>query len=191
MSEADRTRGNYGRKLVAGAVLLVAVVAAAAANLYTDLAPSLTAAQRADLLSGVVTVVVVLVVGVVFLAASVGREALSALWVLAERSRRLERGEFDVPLETNRQDEFGEVYRALAELRSGFEGQVERADEAESRGQLFERRAAEWSARMEAAANGDYSQRLDENVDDPELAALARNFNRLMDRVERQRQNAD
>jgi len=44
---------------------------------------------------------------------------------------------------------------------------------------------------MEATANGDYSQRLDENVDDPELAALARNFNRLMDRVERQRQNAD
>jgi methyl-accepting chemotaxis protein len=76
-------------------------------------------------------------------------------------------------------------------LPGGCDRQGDRADEAESRGQLFERRAAEWSARMEAAANGDYSQRLDENVDDPELAALARNFNRLMDRVERQRQNAD
>lgn len=170
---------------------LVVLVAAAAVNLYTNLAPSLTPAQRADLLSGVATVIVVFAVGVVFVAASVGREGLSALRVLAERARRLEDGEFDVELETNRDDEFGEVYRALAEMRGGVERRAERERRAEAKNEQVERYAAEWAARMDAVGSGDFSQRFEEDVEDPELASLARSFNRMMDNLEAERRRAD
>jgi len=136
-------------------------------------------------------VLVVLLVGVTFLAASVGREGLAALQILSERARRMEDGEFDIELETNRDDEFGEVYRALAEMRSGVERQAQREREAETREEQIERYAAEWSARMDAVASGDLSQRFDEDVDDPELASLARSFNQMMDRLETERRQAD
>ena len=187
----SRSRGTYAVRFAVGIGAVVVLVAAAAVNLYTNLAPSLSPAQRADLLSGVVTVLVVLLVGVTFLAASFGREALSALEILSERARRLEGGEFDVELETNRDDEFGEVYRALAEMRSGVERRAQRERAAESRDEQIERYAAEWSARMDAVASGDLSQRFDEDVDDPELASLARSFNQMMDRLETERTQAD
>lgn|GEM_PF-1204839 len=187
----SRSRGTYAVRFAVGIAALVVLVAAAAANLYTNLAPSLSPAQRADLLSGVATVLVVLLVGVVILATSVGREALSSLRGLAERARRLEDGEFDVDLETNRNDEFGEVYRALAEMRSGVERRAERERQAESRAEQVERYAAEWTAQMDAVASGDLSQRFDEDVDDPELASLARSFNRMMETIEAERRQAD
>jgi len=187
----SRSRGTYGLRFAVGIAALVVLVAAASVNLYTNLAPSLSPAQRADLLSGVVTVLVVLLVGVTFLAASVGREGLAALQILSERARRMEDGEFDIELETNRDDEFGEVYRALAEMRSGVERQAQREREAETREEQIERYAAEWSARMDAVASGDLSQRFDEDVDDPELASLARSFNQMMDRLETERRQAD
>jgi methyl-accepting chemotaxis protein len=187
----SRSRGTYATRFGVGIAVLAVLVTAAAVNLYTNLAPSLSPAQRADLLSGVATVLVVFAVGVVFLAASVGREGLSALHVLAERARRLEDGEFDVELETNRDDEFGEVYRALAEMRSGVERRAERERRAEARNEQVERYAAEWAARMDAVASGDLSQRFEEDVDDPELASLARSFNQMMDGLEAERQQAD
>jgi len=187
----SRSRGTYAVRFAVGIGAVVVLVAAAAVNLYTNLAPSLSPAQRADLLSGVVTVLVVLLVGVTFLAASFGREALSALEILSERARRLEGGEFDVELETNRDDEFGEVYRALAEMQSGVERRAQREREAETREEQIERYTAEWSARMDAVASGDLSQRFDEDVDDPELASLARSFNQMMDRLETERRQAD
>lgn len=184
MSGISRSRSTYTTKFGIGIVVLVGVVSAAAVNLYTDLAPELTASQRAKLLSGIATIVVVLVVGVVFVAAAVGREALSALRVLAERARRVEEGDNDVELETNRNDEFGEVYRALAAMQSGVERRDEQVASAETKQQLVERYANEWAAQIDAVASGDLSQRLDEEIDDRDLATLATSFNRLMDRLD-------
>jgi methyl-accepting chemotaxis protein len=187
VSGISRSRSTYATKFAVSTVVLVGVVAAACVNLYTNLAPELSAEQRATLLSGIATIVVVLVVGLVFIAAAVGREALSALRVLAERARELEEGDYDVDLETNRNDEFGEVYRALAEMRSGVESRDEQVDRAETKTQQVERYANEWAARIDAAASGDLSQRLDEDVNDRDLATLAESFNRLMDRLETNR----
>lgn len=186
-----RSRSTYAVRFGIGLVALVALVTAAVAHVYTNIAPSLSSAEQSALLSGAATVLVALLVGVTFLAASVGREGLAALRVLAERARRLEEGEFDVELETNRDDEFGEVYRAFAEMRSGVERRAEREERAERREEQLERCTAEWSARMDAVASGDLSQRLDEDVDDPDLASLARSFNRMMDHLEAQRRQAD
>lgn len=187
MSGISRSRSTYATKFGIGIVVLVGVVTAAAVNLYTNLAPDLTAAQQAELLSGIATIVVVLVVGVVFIAAAVGREALSALRILAERARELEEGDYGVELETNRNDEFGEVYRALAEMRSGVENRDEQVERAETKTEQVERYANEWAARIDAAANGDLSQRLDEDVDDRDLATLAASFNRLMEQLDTDR----
>lgn len=44
---------------------------------------------------------------------------------------------------------------------------------------------------MDAVASGDLSQRFEEDVDDPELASLARSFNRMMDSLEAERKQAD
>jgi methyl-accepting chemotaxis protein len=184
MPEASRSRTRYTRKFGIGTVLVIGAIAVAALNVYTNLAPRLTASLQADLLSGIVTIVIVLLIGVLFLAASVGREALSALQIVATRARQLEEGDFDTRLETNRDDEFGEVYRALAAFRDGTEGRTEVINEAVERERELENAAGEWSAQMDAVASGDFSQRLDENVDDPNLAAIAASFNEMMDELQ-------
>ncbi|SDG33629.1 HAMP domain-containing protein [Halorientalis regularis] len=184
MPEASRSRTRYTTKFGIGAILVVGAIVVAALNVYTNLAPRLDGSLQADLLSGIVTIVIVLLIGVLFLAASVGREAMSALQIVAARARQLEEGDFDTRLETNRDDEFGEIYRALAAFRDGTEGRTEVIDEAVERERELENAAGEWSAQMDAVASGDLSQRLDENVDDPNLAAIAESFNKMMEKLQ-------
>jgi methyl-accepting chemotaxis protein len=186
MTEASRSRTQYTTKFGIGTALIIGAIAVAALNIYTSLAPKLESSLQADLLSGIVTILIVLIVGVLFIAASVGREALSALQIVAARARQLEEGEFDTRLETNRDDEFGEVYRALAAFRDGTEGRSEVIEEAVERERELETVAGEWSAQMDAVASGDFSQRLDETVDDPNLTALAASFNDMMDELQDQ-----
>nr|WP_267902762.1 HAMP domain-containing protein [Halovenus carboxidivorans] len=109
---------------------MLAAVAAASVNLYTNLAPELGSSARQQLLSGLVTIFLILLVGIVFTFAAFIRETLSSLRVLAERARQIEEGELDTELEANRNDEFGEVYRALSSLRDGVKTRDQQLDQS-------------------------------------------------------------
>ena len=129
MSTERRQTGSYGLKFVAAGAFLIIGVTAAMVNLYLSMSPALSTSARSRLLSGLVTIFLILVVGLIFISAAFIRETILSLRTLADRARRIEDGELDTELEANRNDEFGEVYRALSSLRDGLKTRDQQLDQ--------------------------------------------------------------
>lgn len=129
MPTERRQTGSYGLKFVGAGALLIIGVTAAMVNLYLNLSPELSSSAQSQLLSGLVTILLVLFIGIVFISAAFIRETVISLRTLAERARQIEEGELDTELEANRNDEFGEVYRALSSLRDGLKTRDQRIDQ--------------------------------------------------------------
>ena len=174
--------GSYVTKFGLGIGVVAVLVAATAANLYTELAPQLDAAAQQRLLSGLVSLLLVFVVGVALVAATTGRESITSLRVLSDRAARMERGDLDVDLSTPKTDEVGRLYDAFDGMRGVIRTRIE---DAERQNQRLQSNAADYSETMGAIADGDLSRRLDENVDEPVMATLAADFNDMMDQLER------
>jgi methyl-accepting chemotaxis protein len=168
--------GSYGWELVIGIVLVVVLVAVAGVNTYTNLAPQLSQSTTGALQSGLLTMVLVLVVGTAFVVVALGRERAAAVDSLAEKARRVETGEFDVDLSTNRTDQVGDIYRALAVLRD--------ARELDRNGPDTDRMVSDYCRTASNIADGDTSQRFEEDVDDPQMAELAMRLNEILDEQE-------
>jgi methyl-accepting chemotaxis protein len=129
VSTERRQTGSYGLKFVAAGAFLIIGVTAAMVNLYLSMSPALSTSARSRLLSGLVTIFLILVVGLIFISAAFIRETILSLRTLADRARRIEDGELDTELEANRNDEFGEVYRALSSLRDGLKTRDQQLDQ--------------------------------------------------------------
>jgi methyl-accepting chemotaxis protein len=129
MVSTNKHTGKYALKFGAAAVLLLAAVSAAIVNLYVNLSPELSASAREQLLSGLVTTLLILTIGLVFIGAAFIRETVTSLRILADRARQIEEGDLDIELEDNRNDEFGEVYRALSSLRDGVKTRDKQLDQ--------------------------------------------------------------
>jgi methyl-accepting chemotaxis protein len=175
-------RGSYVTKFGLGVAVVLALVVATAANLYTELAPQLDAAARARLLSGLASLLFVLVVGLALVVATTGRESIASLRTLSDRAERMERGDLDVDLSTAKTDEVGRLYAAFDGMRDVLRTRIE---DAERQNQRLQSNAAAYSDTMGAIADGDLARRLDENVDEPVMATLAADFNDMMDQIER------
>ena len=175
-------RGSYVTKFGLGVAVVLTLVVATAANLYTELAPQLDAAARARLLSGLASLLFVLVVGLALVAATTGRESLTSLRTLSDRAERMERGDLDVDLSTTKTDEVGRLYAAFDGMRDVLRTRIE---DAERQNRRLQSNAASYSDTMGAIADGDLARRLDENVDEPVMATLAADFNDMMDQIER------
>ena len=167
----------------AGAVALVAVaLVLTSANMYASLAPSLSAGERAELVSGIVSILFAFLIGMSFVAAAIGRESLSSLNLLRTRARQIERGNLDVELQTNKNDELGDLYRAFGAMRDGLRARIQ---ETESQNQRLQQRATQYGDVMAAVGQGDLSRRLDEDAEIEAMADLAANFNSMMNQLER------
>lgn len=129
MSTERRQTGNYGLKFIGAGAVLVIGVTAAMVNLYLNLSPALSESAQSQLLSGLVTILLVLLIGIIFISAAFIRETVISLRTLADRARQIEDGELDTELEANRNDEFGEVYRALSSLRDGLKTRDQQIDQ--------------------------------------------------------------
>lgn len=129
MANTNNHTGKYALKFGAAAVILFAAVTAAVVNLYANLSPELSATAREQLLSGLVTTLLILAIGLIFIGAAFIRETVASLRILADRARQIEEGELDTELEDNRNDEFGEVYRALSSLRDGVKTREQQLDQ--------------------------------------------------------------
>jgi methyl-accepting chemotaxis protein len=175
-------RGSYVTKFGLGVAVVLALVVATAANLYTELAPQLDAAARARLLSGLASLLFVLVVGLALVVATTSRESIASLRTLSDRAERMERGDLDVDLSTAKTDEVGRLYAAFDGMRDVLRTRIE---DAERQNQRLQSNAAAYSDTMGAIADGDLARRLDENVDEPVMATLAADFNDMMDQIER------
>ncbi|ELY94010.1 methyl-accepting chemotaxis sensory transducer [Natrialba chahannaoensis JCM 10990] len=97
-------------------------------------------------------------------------------------------GELGRSLESMRHDletyiEDIEDSRAAAEVSKEEAAEAQR--QAEEMADRLERKAVEFGSVMTAAADGDFTQRLDENVDNEALAEIATSFNEMLDQLER------
>lgn len=172
---------SYVTKFAIATSLVVLAILAAAANLFANLSPELAQAQQEELVSGLVAMLFILVAGVSFVAASVGREAISSLNALRDSARRMERGELDVDLETHRNDEIGELTRSFAATRDALKSRI---SQTEQRSTELQEAATDYSIEMQRVGEGDLTRRLNEDVAVEEMAELAENFNQMMDQLE-------
>jgi len=177
MSAATERSGSYGRTFGAGAVLVLALAALAVVNVYTNMAPEVTGSQQSMLLSGLVSILLVVAIALVFVATIIGRERTAAVATLAAQARRIEQGELDIDLATNRTDDVGDIYRALAVLRD--------SQQVDQQGGTAEAVVAQYCETAAEISNGDDDRRLDEDVEDPQLSELAVRFNEILDQRER------
>ena len=177
MSTATDRSGSYGRMFGAGAVLVLALVALAVVQVYTNFAPEIDSSQQSMLLSGLVSVLLVVAIALAFVATIVGRERTAAIETLAAQARQIEQGELDVDLATNRTDDVGDIYRALAVLRDSQQLDRQRGPS--------EQVVAQYCETIAKISDGSDGHRLDENVEDPQLAELAMRFNEILDQRER------
>lgn len=177
-----RLTSSYVAKFVVAMALVALVIVVASVNLYLGMEPDLTSDQQSELISGLVSIVLVFTIGIGFVAASIGRETLSALNTLRVKTRQIERGNLEVNLATNKRDELGDLSRGLAAMRDTLRGRMLKT---ETQNQALQQCASEYCDVMRKVGDGDLSQRLNEDTDIDEMAQLARDFNRMMDQLER------
>ncbi|MDS0293698.1 methyl-accepting chemotaxis protein [Halogeometricum luteum] len=109
-------------------------------------------------------------VGFVVLGLLISRSTVKPLRDLSEKVRALREGDLDVDLRTSREDEFGEVFRGVADLRDDLRDQ---RHDAERYGDV-----------MSVAADGDLSARMDANSDSRDMRTIATSYNGMMDEIE-------
>jgi len=134
--------------------------------------------------------------GLGLLGVTLGRGTVIELNRLTGKARALESGDLDVAFDTDRRDEFGDLYGAFSTMRDSLGDQIESAEtqrkraeaakaESEAFAETLETRAAAFGATMAACADGDLTARLDANADDPAaLREIADGFNDAMDELE-------
>jgi methyl-accepting chemotaxis protein len=138
-----------------------------------------------------------------------GRSIQQSITTLAQRARTMEEGDLSVDLTTTRADEIGTLYDSFDEMRNSLReriGQAEQAledaesarEQAESARQQaetarqqaqdvneqIETAADEYSEVMEAAADGDLTVRMNADVENDAMAAIASDFNEMMEEFE-------
>lgn len=107
---------------------------------------------------------------------------------LERKVERIEEGDFDVDLSTDRDDEIGELYASVANMRDALEASLSDAETAQQRlqrtNERLERRAEEYGAVMAECADGDLTRRLETDVENEAMRSIAASFNEMMDDLE-------
>lgn len=142
----------------------------------------------------VFALILVSFMGLVSIGAVVGRNTTRSIRDLAESANELGDGNLDVPLETNRVDEIGQLYAALDTMRTSLRTSINNANRAKARAQDRERamrqladhlesKAEQFRDVMERAADGDLTARMDEESESKAMREIAAEYNRMMDEM--------
>ncbi|WP_265108748.1 methyl-accepting chemotaxis protein [Halosolutus halophilus] len=141
----------------------------------------------------VATLLGVLLIGMV--GAVLGRNTAVAIDRLTDRAGRMEAGDLDVDLETDRIDNIGRLYQGFDSMRVALREQIEEAEaareEAERERQRvqkindhLEAKAAEYSAVMGDAAAGDLTARADTDSENEVMEQIGTDVNEMLDEIE-------
>ncbi|MFP9192269.1 methyl-accepting chemotaxis protein [Natrialbaceae archaeon A-CW1-1] len=164
----------------------VAVTSVATADAYgvaTDVGRNVLAMLGVSLLAlGLVGVVL-------------GRQTVTPLTRLRDRTEEMERGNLDVDLETNRTDEIGQLFVGFDSMRNSLRTQIQEAEsarheaetaraESEAMTRHLESKADEYRQVMEACAAGDLTQRLDSESESEAMTDIAHSFNAMVEELE-------
>ncbi|WP_254536967.1 methyl-accepting chemotaxis protein [Halomarina litorea] len=119
---------------------------------------------------------------------AIGMNTARSIDRLRGKAERMEAGDFDVELETERVDNIGRLYGAFGSMRDALRGQIEQTEharaETESLNVALERQADEYSDVMQACADGDFTRRMDVDGESEAMTAVAEEFNEMMDEIE-------
>ncbi|MFO7833707.1 MAG: methyl-accepting chemotaxis protein [Halohasta sp.] len=155
----------------------------------------------------------VLVAGLGGIGLTIGRNTVRSVTDLAARANGLRDGDLETSIESDRRDEFGDVYRALDSMRCSLREEIAEAEaahqqaeaerqraqvarkEAEALNERLESTAAAFGETMDACAEGDLTQRLSTDTDSDAMAEIATAFNAMVDEwaetIQRVRQFGD
>ena len=178
---------------IAGVIGLIALT-----GVYTIVQTStvLSAADHAIVVRNILLIIGVAIVGLAAVGVGIARPTIKEIVRLEESAERIESGDLDVELTAPTDDEIGGLYDSFDSMRATLkqrldelETQREQAADAKAESEALathlETRAADFAAKMDAAAGGDLTIRLETDADDPEaLESIATKFNRTLDSLE-------
>jgi len=128
--------------------------------------------------------IALLVVGAVL-----GRQTVVPLSDLREKTEQIERGEFDVDVASDREDEIGELYQAFDRMSTSLQWHVAELKEAKRQrvreiNSHLEAKADEYSEVMATAAEGDLTVKMDPESENEAMTEIGESFNEMLERVE-------
>ncbi|MFB6165467.1 MAG: methyl-accepting chemotaxis protein [Haloarculaceae archaeon] len=154
---------------------------------------------------GLLLLLAAAIVGLVAIGLTIGRSTLGAINELAAKARRMEEGDLDVSLSTDRADEIGDLFRAFGAMRDSLRERITEAREARERAEAqqeaaedaraqaetakaeseallehLESKADDYGAVMEATADGDLTVQMDPSEENAAMARIARSFNDMV-----------
>ncbi|MFB6243631.1 MAG: methyl-accepting chemotaxis protein, partial [Halobaculum sp.] len=137
----------------------------------------------------------VAVVGLGLVGLTIGRNTVREVRQLADRASRMESGELDVTIESDREDELGDLYRAFdnmrASIRDSLEERIAEAErareemeaakaESEAFSDHLEETARGYETQLEAVADGDLTRRLDTDCRSDAMSNVAVATNEML-----------
>jgi methyl-accepting chemotaxis protein len=126
--------------------------------------------------------------GLLTLGSIVGTMTTTTLTDLKRQTTALTEGNLDQSLTSHRTDEFGDLYRAVDELRKSLQERIAEAEAAQRRAETlaaqYTQVAQQYAQTMQAAAQGDLTRRIavDEELD--AMTTIGRGFNQTMEDLE-------
>jgi len=124
-----------------------------------------------------------------------GRQTISPLTALRERSERMEQGDLDVDLHTHRKDEIGRLYQSFGGMRDALREQIRESERARQEAEEARERTAEMNRHLEAKADeyatvmqqcaaGDLTARMSPESQNDAMADIAAEFNAMIETIE-------
>lgn len=145
--------------------------------------------------NGLLLILGIAIVGVGLVGATVGRTTARSLRSLSQKATAVEDGNYDVTVESDRQDEIGRLYGSIDSMRDELVDRLNEAEQAQTAAedarQEAERindrlvaRAQAFNDVMEQCADGDLTVRMDTDTDVSAMQSIARSFNEMVDQWE-------
>ena len=198
LNDALPKKVQQNRLLKFGLSIASVIGLIALTGVYTIVQTStvLSAADHAIVVRNILLIIGVAIVGLAAVGVGIARPTIKEIVRLEESAERIESGDLDVELTAPTDDEIGGLYDSFDSMRATLkqrldelETQREQAADAKAESEALathlETRAADFAAKMDAAAGGDLTIRLETDADDPEaLESIATKFNRTLDSLE-------
>ena len=163
--------------------------------IVTQIPKSDASAMSGLLMWAVTGMVLASFVALGLVAVIIGRGTATDITGLAAAARRLEAGDLGTTIESDREDELGDLYRSFDAMRQSLTRRIEEAEQArqgaeqarqesEQLNRHLEAKAAEYSDVMRSVADGDLTERMESASRNAAMEEIAMEFNEMIERLE-------
>ncbi|WP_435345827.1 methyl-accepting chemotaxis protein [Haloarchaeobius sp. HRN-SO-5] len=145
-------------------------------------------ALQSEIERSVIALVVLSMLGLAGVGVVIGRDTTRPIERLADRASKLERGNLDAELDTDRTDEIGQLYDAFDSMRASLRERIAEVEDARARANRLndhlETKADEYADVMQECAEGDLTQRMDPESQSEAMSEIAAEFNQMVGEIE-------